>query len=91
MLTLPNKQTQPKYGHVPPKLVIMTPWQTLCVGLIGPYTLKGNDGTSIYFVCLTMIDLATSWFEINISCLETVLYNHTFGVHNKGKGQTLDL
>ena len=32
--------------------------------LIGPYTLKGKDGTEIDFICLTMIDPASSWFEI---------------------------
>jgi hypothetical protein len=53
-----------KYGHAPPKLVITTPWRALCVDLIGPYTLKDKDGTSIDFMCLTMIDLATSQFKI---------------------------
>ena len=32
--------------------------------LIGPYTLKGKDGTQIGFMCVTMIDPATSWFEV---------------------------
>ena len=32
--------------------------------LIGPYTLKGKDGTQIDFMCVTMIDPATSRFEI---------------------------
>ncbi len=32
--------------------------------LVGPYTLKGKDGTEIDFMCLTMIDPASSWFEI---------------------------
>ncbi len=32
--------------------------------LIGPYNLKGKDGTQIKFMCVTMIDPATSWFEI---------------------------
>ena len=32
--------------------------------LIGPYTLKGKDGTEIDFMYLTMIDPASSWFEI---------------------------
>ena len=32
--------------------------------LIGPYTLKGKDKTQIDFVCVTMINPATSWFEI---------------------------
>ena len=32
--------------------------------LIGPYTLKGKDGLEIDFMCLTMIDPASSWFGI---------------------------
>ena len=32
--------------------------------LIGPYILKGQDGNEIDFMCLTMIDPASSWFEI---------------------------
>ncbi len=32
--------------------------------LIGPYNLKGKDGTEIDFMCLTMIHPASSWFEI---------------------------
>jgi hypothetical protein len=42
----------------------MTPWKALCADLIGPYTLKGQDSSSIDFMCLTMIILATSWFKI---------------------------
>ncbi len=59
-----NKRYSQEYGHVPPKLAITTPWAALSVDLIGPYTLKGKDGSSIDFMCLTMIDPATSWFEI---------------------------
>ncbi len=59
-----NKRHSLRYGHVPPKLVIKTPWKALCVDLVGPYTLKGKDGSSIDFMCLTMIDPATSWFKI---------------------------
>ncbi len=32
--------------------------------LIGPHTLKGKDKAEIDFMCLTMIDPATSWLEI---------------------------
>ena len=32
--------------------------------LIGLYSLKGKDGTEIDSLCLTMIDSASSWFEI---------------------------
>jgi hypothetical protein len=59
-----NKSHSQKYGHVPPKLVITTPWAALYVDLIGPYTLNSKDCSSIDFMCLTMIDPATSWFEI---------------------------
>jgi hypothetical protein len=59
-----NKRHSQKYGHVPPKLVITTPWEPLCVDLIGPYTLNSKDGSSIDFMCLTMINPATSWFEM---------------------------
>ncbi len=42
----------------------MTPWRAFCVDLVGPYTLKGKNRSSIDFMCLTMIDPATSLFEI---------------------------
>jgi hypothetical protein len=51
----------------------------LCVDLIGPYTLKGKDGTVIDFMALTIIDLATSWFkvvELPLVCrLKTITVN----------------
>ena len=59
-----NKKRKLRYGHLPPKTVIMTQWRTLCVDLVGPYTLKGKDGTVIDFMVLTMIGPASSWFEI---------------------------
>eukprot|EP00804_Cyclotella_cryptica_P007762 CCRYP_001368-RA/>CCRYP_001368-RA protein AED:0.24 eAED:0.47 QI:0/0/0/1/1/1/2/0/781 len=59
-----NKRRQHKYGKLPTKLVVSNPWEVLCVDLIGPYTLKGKDSTEIDFMCVTMIDSATSWFEI---------------------------
>jgi hypothetical protein len=40
------------------------PWEALCVDLIGPYTLKGKDGTEIDFMCLTMIYPASNWFAV---------------------------
>ncbi len=59
-----NKRHSLSYGQVSPKLNITTPWRALCVDLVGPYILKGKDGSSIDFMCLTMINPATSWFEI---------------------------
>jgi hypothetical protein len=59
-----NKRHSQKYGHLPPKLVIMMQWKALCVDLIGPYTLKGKDSSSIDFMCLSMINPKTSWFKL---------------------------
>jgi hypothetical protein len=35
-----TKCTSKKYGHLPPKEAESTPWDVLCVDLIGPYTIK---------------------------------------------------
>ncbi len=59
-----NKKWKLKYGHLQPKTITTVPWRVLCVDLIGPYTLKGKDGTIIDFLALTMIDPATSWFKV---------------------------
>jgi hypothetical protein len=83
-----NKRHSQKYGHLPPKLVITTPWKVLCVDLIGPYTLKGKDGLCIDFMCLAMIDPATSWFKILE--LPTVAQEMTVPPTGKGKKVTFD-
>ncbi len=44
--------------------MISTPWEALCVDLVGPYTLKGKDSSAIDFMALTMINPTSSWFEI---------------------------
>ncbi len=59
-----NKQHNHKYGKLLANLVIPNPWEALCMDLIGPCTLKCTDGTEIDFMCLTMIDPASSWYEI---------------------------
>jgi hypothetical protein len=80
-----NKRHSLKYGHIPPKLVIATPWRVLCVDLVGPYTPNDKDGSSIDFMRLTMIDPATSWFEIVELPTVTKLTNPNTG---KGKKAT---
>ena len=59
-----NKRKKQKYGKLPTKQVIETPWEYLCVDLNEPYTLRGKDRSEIDFMCLTMIDPASGWFEI---------------------------
>jgi hypothetical protein len=83
-----NKRHSQKYGHLPPNLVITTPWKALCVDLIGPYTLKGKDSSSIDFMCLTIINPTTSWFEIVE--LPTVAQKTTVPPAGKGKKVTFD-
>ncbi len=61
----------------------MTPWKALSVNLIGPCTLKGKDRSSIDFMCLTMINPATSWFKIVE--LPTVTQERTVPPTGKGK------
>jgi hypothetical protein len=81
-----NKRHSQKYGHLSPKLVITTPWKVLCVDLIGPYTLKGKDGSRIDFMCLTMIYPTTSWLKIVE--LPTVAQEATVLPMGKGKKVT---
>ena len=63
-----NKSHNKKFGHVPAKEPETIPWHTLCIDLIGPYKIgkirkpKHPEETRLH--CLTMIDPATSWFEI---------------------------
>jgi hypothetical protein len=83
-----NKKHSQKYGHLPPKLVITAPWKALCKDLIGLYTLKGKDGSSIDFMCLTMIDPATSWFKMVE--LPTAAQELTVPPAGKGKKVTFD-
>jgi hypothetical protein len=59
-----NKRQSRKYGPLPPKTVITNPLESLCVDLIGPFTLKGKDNSQIDFMALTMIDPALICFEI---------------------------
>ena len=69
------KRNKKHYGKLPPKQAEATPWQTLCVDLIGRYKLnpKGGGkkyemttetGRVVYLQAVTMIDPATGWVEI---------------------------
>ena len=60
-----TKRSHKKYGHLPEKEAESTPWDKLCVDLIGPYTMerKGKSRPLILW-CVTMIDPATGWFEM---------------------------
>jgi transposase InsO family protein len=60
-----NKRRQKKYGLLPPaKEAKATPWDKLCVDLIGPYKIRRKGKEELICKCVTMIDPATGWFEI---------------------------
>jgi hypothetical protein len=60
-----TKRKTIKYGLLPEKTAEADPWEVLCVDLIGPYKIpQKNKAKPLYLHCLTMIDPATSWFEI---------------------------
>ena len=40
------------------------PWRRLCVDCIGPYKIKRRNKPPLEFQAVTMIDPATSWFEM---------------------------
>ena len=68
------KKRKRKYGKLPSKIVEIIPWQGVCVDLTGLYTLKAKDGTILDFMCVTMVDPATGWFEIVDLPLVSVQY-----------------
>ena len=53
-----------KYDTLPTQPVIKNSWEALGVNPLWPYTINDKDKTDIDFVCLIMIDTATSWLEI---------------------------
>jgi len=58
-----TKKQRKKYGHLPAKQAEVKPWKRVNVDLIGPYTIK-TKRKSYELRAMTMIDPATSWFEI---------------------------
>ena len=59
-----NKHRQHKDGKLSTNLATNNPWEALFVAFIGLNTLKGKDRIQIDYMCATMIDQASSWFEL---------------------------
>ena len=58
------KPRKVKYSHLPAKEADFNPWDVLCIDLIGPYTFKQPNNQTQTLWALTMIDPATSWFDM---------------------------
>jgi len=62
-----TKRSTQQYGLLPAKQADINPWDKLCVDMIGPYTIKNKKTNSTTTLqCVTMIDPATNWFEIQL-------------------------
>ena len=71
-----TKKTSAKYGKLPEKNAEIVPWETLCIDMIGPYQIKRKGRKTLELWAVTIIDPATSWFEITvvkIKCADVIL------------------
>ena len=59
-----SKKRRLKYGKLPAKQAETELWQRVNVDLIGPYRVKGPKRKTYDLRAMTMIDPASSWFEI---------------------------
>ncbi|MGH7974345.1 MAG: RNase H-like domain-containing protein, partial [bacterium] len=59
-----RKRSTKKYGILPAKDAEDTPWQTICVDLIGPWKITDGTNSTYHLNAITIIDPATSWIEI---------------------------
>ena len=59
-----KKKKKKKYDKLPPKNVELIPWDTVCIDLVGPYTVTDQKGNSRIVNVTTFMDPATYWFEI---------------------------
>jgi Integrase zinc binding domain len=60
-----GKRKVKKYGHLPPKESEASPWNKMCIDLIGPYTICRKGNNDLICKCVTMIDLATGGSEVH--------------------------
>jgi hypothetical protein len=59
-----HKKNCKQYGKIPAKLAEATPWEIVCVDLVGPWSIKTPSGVK-KLRAFTAIDPATGWFEIS--------------------------
>ena len=60
-----TKKKNIKYRKLPPKKAESTPWDLMCVDLIGPYKIRRKGKNDLVLKVVTIIDPATGWFEIH--------------------------
>jgi len=68
-----TKRNSKNYRLLPPKTAESEPWRKMCVDLIGPYTITNAFGKELSIHAVTMIDPATSWFELKLLTNKTAI------------------
>ena len=63
-----TKRSVKEYGKLPAKMVEETPWNRLCVNLIGPYKIRRKGKEPPILKSVTMIDPITRWFKVTQYC-----------------------
>ena len=58
------KTVNKKYGRPPAKIAGETPWNKLCVDLIGPYKIRRKGKYPLLLKVFTDIYPVTEWFEV---------------------------
>ena len=61
---LNHQNKKVKYSEIPLKEVEATPWDVLCINLIGHYRINNNN-KKLTLWALTMIDPATVWCDMS--------------------------
>jgi hypothetical protein len=59
------KPTNQKHSELPAKAAEENTWDTSCVNLIGPCKIERKGKQDLKLWCLTMINMATGWFEMH--------------------------
>ena len=65
-----------QYGHLSPKISILTPYKQVCIDEIGSHIIKTKGGTILDFMYLTTTYSVTSWYEILKLLLTVVTCKH---------------
>ena len=58
------KRKKIKYGKIMPKNVDLILWDTICIELVGPYTVTVQKHNGRILNAMTFVDPATDWFEM---------------------------
>ena len=58
------KKKRKKYEKKKPKEVPMVPWGTVCIDLVGHYTILDKKGKDRTLLAITFVDPVTGWCEI---------------------------